>query len=389
MADKAHLLASALATAASTGVDPTGIVTLAFENRAELTFCDIVKNAAVDESCDDAGDGDDGESAGVAESVTEAAGGSGDDGEGGSVCDAEDAVDSIACGVEAAAGRVAVIAAVDVGRLVVDADELAKIRLGVLTVAIGLGVALGDAPRDSEDDGVPEPVGDAVPVNELVPEELAVSVALLDVEIGVAGAVGEFEGVAPFDSVADGVSDALGDVDGVTERDRVLVSEGDCVSVPLLVGDGVTGGVIVALLDALLVIELVPELLPVDEGDAPLDSDGVGDAVTVLLSDDVEDGVMDAEVELVGDEDDVGVTLAVALAVGDAESDAVEDADDVLVGVALLLADAPGESDCVFELLIVDEALTVLDALSLPVGVDDEVIDEVPEPVPELVGVGV
>ena len=222
-----------------------------------------------------------------------------------------------------------------------------------------------------------------------VPDALVVA---LDVTLAGDGEFdGVFDGVAPFESVADGVEVALAVVLGVVECDVDVDGVGELVSELVPVGVRVAGGVDVALFEQLRVLDAVPELLPVVLGEAPLDRVGVIVALIVLLTETVELDVIEDVHEPVGDELDVGVMLGDELAVGDDESVVVDDVDTVLVGVAEILGVAPGESDGVGAALTVVEALTVVDPLSLPLGVPlpVDVGVTVPDDVQDCVGGGV
>ena len=134
--------------------------------------------------------------------------------------------------------------------------------------------------------------------------------------------------------------------------------------------------------------ESVPLSVPLNDGNAPIVTDEVGELEIDLERLCVVDGVM-LEVEVTDDVPlPVGVTDAVALAV-------IVD-NDVIVGemVALnetdgvLLAEPPTDKELVAVAESVEERLFVVDPLSLPVAVCVGVELDVLEPVPvdELVG---
>ena len=123
------------------------------------------------------------------------------------------------------------------------------------------------------------------------------------------------------------------------------------------VGVGVNGGVSDALFDPLVVVDAVPETLPVALGDAPIERLCVAVALIVLLADTVELGVRDDVAELVGVDVEVDVTLPVALVVGEEERGVVLDADAVLVSVAVLLGEAPIDKLGVVVALLAEDAL--------------------------------
>ncbi len=150
-------------------------------------------------------------------------------------------------------------------------------------------------------------------------------------------------------------------------------------------------GELVAVTDKLIVdvIESVPLSEPVSDGNAPLVIDEVGVLEIDLERLCVVDGV----------ENEVEVPDVVALPVGDIETVAlalIVD-DDVIVGVmvalndkdGVLLAVPPTDKELVGVELTVLEILTVVDPLSLPLGVCEAVGDAVlvPLPVVELVAV--
>jgi hypothetical protein len=248
----------------------------------------------------------------------------------------------------------------DCGTLVEDCGELLTLAVDVAEgarVPGGLGVVDGDAPRESDDVCVRVPVGVGVAVALAVPVIDAVRVAVLVAETGDAETVGEFDGVAPFESVADGVDVALDVVLAVVDRDCDVDGVGDDVSGAVPVGVGVSGGVCDALFVALNVLNAVPVLLPVALGDAPVERLCVAVALIVLLADTVELGVSDDVAEAVAVDVEVDVTLAVVLVVGEEERDVVLDADAVLVSVAVLLGEAPGDRLGVLVALLVVDAL--------------------------------
>ncbi len=141
---------------------------------------------------------------------------------------------------------------------------------------------------------------------------------------------------------------------------------------------------LVAVTDKLIVdvVESVPLLLPLNDGNAPIVTDEVGDWEIDLESEMVELGVV-LEVDVADD---------VSLPVGDIEAVAlalIVD-DDVIVGVivalndtdGVLLADPPIDKELVAVAEIVEERLIVVDPLSLPVGVCEGVCDDVLVPLP-------
>ena len=77
---------------------------------------------------------------------------------------------------------------------------------------------------------------------------------------------GVFDGVAPLESVADGVDEALAVVLGVCDLDVDDVGVEEPVSELVRVGDGVTGGVLVALLLVLTVADLESDIVLVALG---------------------------------------------------------------------------------------------------------------------------
>jgi hypothetical protein len=262
----------------------------------------------------------------------------------------------------------------------------------------------GEAPRDS--DGV----GDAVVVEELVGEPdiddvdvdnaVAVPLALgvklgvpvaegvddavtLDEGVGVAGALALLLGLAPDER--DGVGDAVRD----EESDRV--DDGDTedvgVGVVVEVGDVEEVGVGALEVEGSPLTEALAEGLGVSlgvrEGLAPIESDGVAEAVLLAV--------------MVADDELLTVLLLVRLGVSEVEE--LEDGDCVPVGdpVALVEAVRLEESDTLG--VMEAEAPTVTDAVGVresdaaSVSVLEGVANADPEgvgdglPVPETVGV--
>ena len=205
-------------------------------------------------------------------------------------------------------------------------------------------------------EGVPVPVGVLAPVG--VPEGERVAVALALSEL-----LPVLEGVEP------GLSDAVGE--GLTVVLPLTVELGVFaavpVPVPVPVPDGVPVGVGVA------VLELLSDALPELDAEAPVVKEGVGEALTVLLADTVVLAVPeDVPVP-------VGVLAPVEVPVGDVVAVMLE----LKEMLPVLDADAPVVSEGV------GEALTVLLADSVVLGVPGGVGVPVPEPLPVLVVVGV
>ena len=152
--------------------------------------------------------------------------------------------------------------------------------------------------------------------------------------MGVPVGVSELVGVCVCES--DGVvvleSETLGVCDALAADEREEVGDSEIVVDPLVVDDGVCGGVRVDVPvgvddgvpvdDSDGVVDGVPELDGVPDTLTPRVTEAVGVAVSVLLRLFVEDGVME----------DVGV--AVEVAVGVLEGDTSRDGDAVPVGDA-------------------------------------------------------
>jgi hypothetical protein len=141
-------------------------------------------------------------------------------------------------------------------------------------VGEALTVELAESVEEGVKDPVPVPLEVGVPV--AVPVGVALGVALLEREL-----LPELEGEAPAETEAVGEALVVVVVLTVVEGVRLAVPEPLDVGVPVAVELGVGGGV----------PELDRELLPVLEGEAPLVSEAVGEALVVELEESVEEGV--------------------------------------------------------------------------------------------------
>ena len=123
--------------------------------------------------------------------------------------------------------------------------------------------------------------------------------------------------------------------DGLAPRDNDAVGVPLGVTVALLVGVGEPLAVVLVVGVTAAVTLPVPLLEGVNDGLAPLDSDGVGDAVSVVLLLLVVDGVAGGVFVAVPVPDELGVCVAVPVPVGVPDVLRLDDTD----GVAALLGD--------------------------------------------------
>jgi hypothetical protein len=191
-----------------------------------------------------------------------------------------------------------------------------------LAVLEALPVLEGEAPSVRDAVGVPDSVDEALSVELLVESGVRVAVGVgvaLPVGGGVGGGVAlpDSDVLPVWEAEAPQDSDAVGDCDWVELADWVVLGVRGPVPVPLPVQVpvgvpvGVGGGV--PLLDR--------EVLPVEEAEAPADSEAVGVAVTVELAESVEVGVSEA--------------VPVPLGVGEGVAEALVPGERVAEGLAL------------------------------------------------------
>ena len=250
-----------------------------------------------------------------------------------------------------------------------------------MTLPVATAVLLADAPTGSDDASDSDIVGETlfVVVGESVPEPVTVpdgvAVALRE-DVGVAEGEPLSDLLPVIEGEAPGVRGGVEDKEGVEEA----VSVGDEVTVPEPVPVEVGELVGVEETVSMGVTELLRDVLPVLEAEAPVVIDAVGGAECVLLKLCVEVDVCGGVPVPVG----VGELEGVAVEEGDGVEAPLRELEPVVEADAPAVKEAVGDKDAV--LLLLRVLLGVMDGVKVPLGVDE--LEAVPEElcvaVPEL-----
>jgi hypothetical protein len=226
-----------------------------------------------------------------------------------------------------------------------DVEEDGKATNRLVGLADEVRVVEGDEPVDSDAVGVP------------VPEVVAVPVVVV---VGGAVALPDCVPVLVAEGDAPRVNEAVGDTLVVVEALTVDEGVADAVSVPdpVVVPVALLVGVCEGVADPLREVE------PVLLADAPVEREAVGEALSVLLAEVVEEGVGAAVAVPVPVSDGVCVPVPVWLDVPLPFSDT----EPVMLAEAPEVRDAVGDADTVVDALTVEVGVGAAVPVTVPVG---------------------